>query len=244
MRLQGNSKTGTYGAAWKSLVCIDIIKKYLKRAKNEYARSRNSGFLVIAINTALNLAQKYFKLISETPMYSAALLLNPTQKWDYFESKRRNPERKIQAEKYRETLQDIWSKQYEKNVSLNFDDTENRAPSTSLQCDIVDEFLAPESNYSLDKELEIDDFGQYCQSTPTSLRSGPPVLQWWIENETRFPKLSQWAFDVHSIPDMSAECERFFPSAGQLLTKQRNRLLDDIVEANECLLAWRRADLL
>lgn len=35
----------------------------------------------------------------------------------------------------------------------------------------------------------------------------------------------------------------FFSSAGQLLTKQQNRLLDDIGEANEYLLAWRRAEI-
>ena len=80
MRLQGNNKTGTHGAAWESLVCIDIIKEHLKRAKTEYVRSRNSGFLLTTINTSLNLAKKYFKLISEPPVYFAALLLKPTQK--------------------------------------------------------------------------------------------------------------------------------------------------------------------
>lgn len=87
MRLQGNSKTGTHGAVWESLVCIDIIKEHLKKAKTEYVRNRRSGFLATGINTALILAQKYFKLISETPVYSAALLLNPTQKWEYFNSR-------------------------------------------------------------------------------------------------------------------------------------------------------------
>ncbi len=81
MRPQGNSKIGTHGAVWESLVCIDIIKEHLKKAKTEYLWNQNSGFLATAINTALTLAQKYFKLISETPVHSAALLLNPTQQW-------------------------------------------------------------------------------------------------------------------------------------------------------------------
>ncbi len=59
---------------------IDIIKEHFKKAKTEHVQNRNSGFLITAINTALTLAQKYFKLISEIPVYSAALLLNPTQK--------------------------------------------------------------------------------------------------------------------------------------------------------------------
>ena len=36
MRLQENSKTGTHGAVWESLVCIDIIKEHLKKAKPEH----------------------------------------------------------------------------------------------------------------------------------------------------------------------------------------------------------------
>lgn len=48
---------------------------------------------------------------------------------------------------------------------------------------------------------------------------------------------------MHSIPAISEECEWVLSSASQLLTKQQNQLLDDIAEANECLLSWRRADM-
>ena len=107
MQLQGNSKTGTHRAVWESLVCIDIIKEHLKKAKTDHVRNQQSGFLATAINTALTLAQKYFKLISETPVYSAALLLNPTQKCEYFNSRWQDPKRQTQAQKYREILQEI-----------------------------------------------------------------------------------------------------------------------------------------
>ncbi len=36
IRLQGNIKTRTHGAFWHLLVCIDIIKEHLKKAKTEY----------------------------------------------------------------------------------------------------------------------------------------------------------------------------------------------------------------
>ncbi len=104
-----------------------------------------------AINTSLNLAQNYFKLISESLVYSAAFLLNPTQKWDYFETKWQDPEKKDQAEKYRKNLQDVWSRQYKKNTSLYLDSAENKTPPAGSLFDIIDEFLAPESNYPLDK---------------------------------------------------------------------------------------------
>lgn len=84
-----------------------------------------------------------------------------------------------------------------------------------------------------------DEFEQYCQASTTSLHSGLPVLEWWTSNEAKYPELIQWTYDVHSIPVISAECERIFSLAGQLLTKQRNSVLDDIVETNE----WRLAKL-
>lgn len=55
-----------------------------------------------------------------------------------------------------------------------------------------------------------DEFEHYCQASTSSLHLGPPVLEWWINNEAKYPDLSQWAYDIHSIPAMSAECERVF----------------------------------
>ena len=40
------------------------------------------------------------------------------------------------------------------------------------------------------------------------------------------------------IPAMSAECERVFSSAKKLITPERNRLNEQIIEASECLKNW------
>ncbi len=188
MQLQGNNKTGTHGAAWESLVGINIIKEHLKRAKTEYVRSRNSGFLLTTINTSLNLAKKYFKLISEPPVYFAALLLKPTQKWDYFESKWQHTKRKNQAEKYRKNLQNVWSRQYKKNTSLYLDNPEVRTPPAGLPFDILNEFLAPESNYPLDKKVEMDEIELYCHFF--LLRAPHSSLVNWKQNTV------SWAFSL------------------------------------------------
>jgi hAT family C-terminal dimerisation region len=37
---------------------------------------------------------------------------------------------------------------------------------------------------------------------------------------------------------MSAECERVFSSTKKLITSERNRLAEDIIEASECLKNW------
>ena len=237
MGLQRNSKTGTHYIVWESLVCIDIIKEHLKTAKTEYMQNRNSGFLATSINTALTLAQKYFKLISETPVYSAAFLLNHTQKWEYFDLRWQDTKRQAQAQEYRKILQEIWLTKYKKHGSPTQDTLSNQPR------DIIDQFIAPAIGYKPDSSPMVDEFEHYCQASTKSFHPGPPVLEWWISNEAKYPKLSHWSYDVHPILAMSTECDHVFSSAGQLLIKQRNRLLDDIVEANEWLLAWRRAEL-
>ena|SRR2546421_11664476 len=63
-------------------------------------------------------------------------------------------------------------------------------------------------------------------------------LTWWNDSKTAFPTLYQDALDVLSIPATSAECESLFSSAKKMITPERKRLQDDILEATECLRAW------
>ena len=54
----------------------------------------------------------------------------------------------------------------------------------------------------------------------------------------------QVALDTLSIPVMSVECERVFSSAKKLLTLARNKLQEGIIEATECLKAWRDQEII
>jgi hypothetical protein len=43
---------------------------------------------------------------------------------------------------------------------------------------------------------------------------------------------------LFAIPAMSAECERVFSSTKKLITPERNRLAEEIIEASERLKNW------
>ena len=51
-------------------------------------------------------------------------------------------------------------------------------------------------------------------------------------------------FDTLSVPAMSAECERVLSSCKKMITPERNRLDEDIIEATECLKSWWDQDVL
>lgn len=50
--------------------------------------------------------------------------------------------------------------------------------------------------------------------------------------------LHLYTFDTLAISTMSAECERVFNSTKKLITQERNRLTEDIIEGSECLKNW------
>ena len=50
------------------------------------------------------------------------------------------------------------------------------------------------------------------------------------------------AFDLLSIPLMSAECERIFSFTKRFIPSDRNRLKNDVIEAMSCLKYWYKAD--
>ena len=55
-------------------------------------------------------------------------------------------------------------------------------------------------------------------------------LEWWRENERRFPTVAVVAKSVLCVPATSVPSKRIFSSSGLLLNKLRNRLSSDIVD--------------
>jgi hypothetical protein len=88
----------------------------------------------------------------------------------------------------------------------------------------------------LSQDDESDEFCKYDRD-PTAI-SDPQTfnpITWWESAKSDFPTLHLWAFDTLAIPAMSAECERVFSSTKKIITPERNRLHEEIIEASECL---------
>ena len=233
MRLQGNAKDGTKGSLWEVLVSFEIILNHLEAARKKYLKIKTYRYLPTCINAAWAKAEKYYALLDDSPMYAAAVLLHPGLKWQFF--RKHWSKKKQWIQRYEKVLSDVWVVQYN-----NKSPPSTRPSSRENEPDIFEEFLALN-----EVEERGDEYQTYCQALPvqaSDLPHGSPI-SWWSSHEGTYPNLAKWAYDLLSIPAMSAECERAFSSCGLLLEPRRNRLLDDIVEANECLRAWKRQDL-
>lgn len=103
------------------------------------------------------------------------------------------------------------------------------------------ELLPPdpiEIQLGLSATQEGDPYYQYIEGP--QLQRKTDVLSWWAITGPH--QLRQMAFDLLSIPAMSAEVERMFSAAKHLLTTSRNRIGDDQFETYALLHNWWRDD--
>ena len=97
-----------------------------------------------------------------------------------------------------------------------------------------EQWLAPATYYD-NPAPQTDEFKEYSALRPTEVEN---ILFWWRDRIFTYPRMAQMAFDILSIPAMSSECERVFSQTKLLLTTQRSRLADEIIEAVELLKHW------
>jgi len=126
----------------------------------------------------------------------------------------------------------IWEKLYKEDVPTDAPEI----PRSSLSAFIAQmQASAPQTE---------DDFWRYINGNPTPLtewHKTEGLFHWWMTCD--YPQLRQWAFDVLSIPAMSAELERVFSQAKRSITSDRNRQLAATFEAQHCLRDWLRKGL-
>ena len=83
-----------------------------------------------------------------------------------------------------------------------------------------------------------DEYEDFINSKPISIQG--TALEWWLNLTRRadYPRLSQMAIDILSIPSMSAEAERIFSGARRTISWDRISLESTNVERMECLKGW------
>ncbi|KAG6914152.1 hypothetical protein DXG01_002077 [Tephrocybe rancida] len=78
------------------------------------------------------------------------------------------------------------------------------------------------------------EFRRYLDTNDLVLE-GMPVVEWWGIHAHRYPTWASLVHDYLAIMASSVSSERAFSSAGITISKRRNRLKGDIVEALQCL---------
>ena len=94
-----------------------------------------------------------------------------------------------------------------------------------------------------DAPINDDEYQRYLEEPRLNIKDQDfDPLSWWLElsQRTRFPNLSKMAIDLLSAPAMSADNERLFSVAKQVIDDTRTQLDPKAVEALLCLKSWQQ----
>jgi hypothetical protein len=244
---EANPDLTTQGTAAGVIQGLTYIYDRLQHAKSHitqlYLADSLAKPFIEGLKEATAKTMKYLALIEETPLYYAAIFLDPNLRLIWFEDKWAPYDNRK------------WYKRAESGIKLLFDEyselntvaSPSPSPLRSVSEDIEDFTLEPERRtaYSqfnrlsakvLTKKRKVatkeDDYTRYTKYwDPTTWSEVTNIIEWWSQHQNEFPILLKMAFDILSIPGMSAEVERIFSAAGRLVTDSRNGLKDDTIEA-------------
>jgi hypothetical protein len=238
LMLQGHR---TQGALFDVLPAMDELLLHMedrKAAYNALPSDEVTHHMVTAIKNAWSLLDKYYNMIDDTPVYYSAIALHPEMKLQWFRDEWQDCPSWIAAAE--SAVRHDWVSECQTKVPL----VRPSVSSTPTPVIKVTE-AAPNVPHWKSKKRQrqaadtLDQVERFQERDPDDeCPSG--VLQYWVErlDDPRQSPLAYMAVELMSIPAMSDEPERLFSSAKLLISDQRNRLGDDIIEASECLKSW------
>jgi hypothetical protein len=262
IRLQSRAVNASHGALWETLPTIEFLLGFLESKAVEYGvnletfKQRTSAEilatmditlpshenLLVAIKNGWDKLEEYYRKMDDSPFYTASVVLNPVHKWRYFTKRWIEHPDWLTAAKAK--VQILWLTFYKATIKPLSSPVILRSSRTSDPDDFEQYMVPPDYNDDLELENEAEDeYDIYLRSRVIGIEQNDTIdlCRWWGRQEGLSPSLARMAFDLLSIPAMSAECERVFSSTKILITDRRARMKEDIIEASECLRAWYKS---
>jgi hypothetical protein len=153
-------------------------------------------------------------------------VLDPSQKWTYFEE-----EWKLMGE---EVIAN-WKLRLEKFYANNYRDLEVDEEFKPVEEFSENTYVAAQQYKRKARIQRYDELKRYL-STPTMPCDDP--LQYWLTQRELQPALSQFAIDTLSAPTSACEIERYWSSCKLTMSDKRNRITVSTLEAIEQLRSW------
>jgi hypothetical protein len=212
---------------------MDILVQHFKKSLDTF---KANTFFSPRVQRSWVAFDKYYLKTEDSPYYAAAIILHPSRRTGYL---KHNWDKK-------------WVRPAIQAVKKLWDDFKNQVFIPSL---------APpfeEATEDLDDDYDIfarnlanfprphskDDLEEYISEHATPIDKS--ALSWWLDSQQRkrWPRLSQFAINILSIPAMSAEPERVFSGARRTVSWERMQLGEGTIEMLECLKHWKRSGLI
>lgn len=182
------------------------------------------------IRLALDKAKTYYAKLDDSPAYLASAVLHPNKNWEYIT--RMWSTRQAWLRSGKQSLARLWATYKHAPVSEAISPKKKSLDDLSATQRYRQRGKAPTAPKVVEDEL------QSWMKRKQLTEEVEPIAWWHTHGRMEYPHLAQMAFDLLSIPAMSDEPERIFSRTGIMITKYRNKLQQDIVQATTCLHSW------
>jgi hypothetical protein len=247
VRKRKRGYTGSYGNIWDVTNGFEFLLSKLERYKEMAMDFPDPEQFRIGINMAWAKLEKYYTMLDETPIYYTAVALHWAYRWGWFEHAwAHNPDWIRSA---RRMVQQVWDEMYR---DLDIVISSNDEPVAKRQKRYYDAFeehceqsrVNPMQTEALDDDPFNDEYERWQSNHKSSDNTVRDPISYWHERRLQYPRLSQMALDFLMIQSMSAECERLFSAAVQMVVPQRSNLPARTIGMCQVLRSWFRAGII
>jgi hypothetical protein len=184
---------------------------------------------------------KYIKKLDDSPYYLAARVLDPECRTAFL--KDQNDCMTIEGEKKLFGVRKLWERFREKAILSGSTITTEKTQKSPLESEeSLSAFYKARLQHRLKhtRPQSLDEFDNYINENPIPLDSCTTAIQWWSQpiQRGRYPRLSQLAIEVLSIPGMSDKPERVFSGSRRRVPWDRTKTSARLLEASECAKDW------
>ena len=234
-RVATKANEGLFDTVDRMLPGIEFLLEYLEQSRVLY---ENNPYMHCRVDCAWKKLIKYYNKTDDTLAYMAATVLNPVHKWQWFEMRWTEGDLLEWLNKGKLYLRMLWANEYA--GSINIQETRPRALATSDD-DAFAVFLYRQERPTRD-ELKLYLVEPTLTFYDTTAAASFRPLSWWTEpaQRDRFFRLNKLAWDLLTVPVMSAEIERVFSDCALALGNERHRLDPETLEKQMLLRSWLR----
>jgi hypothetical protein len=183
----------------------------------------------------------YIQKLDASPYYLAARILNPQCRTAFLKDENENIT--TEGEKKLYIIRKLWERFCDKTPFSAILPKSKGISKSALQ---------PEENLSIfhkarqkhilkqTRPQSQDEFDNYISENPIMLDNDTTSIQWWSQpiQHGRYPRLSQLAIEILSIPGMSDKPERVFSGSRRRVPWDRTKTSARLLEASECAKDW------
>lgn len=242
-RLEGRPREGKCGAIWEVLLTMEWLLKHLEESKLRHEQDEEP-YLRIGCNLGWMKLDQYYALTDNSPAYLAALVLHPAFRWATVESQWADHPDWLARGKT--AVRKLWEEYQGRSVE---EDGMPEQPVVAGKTTDLDDFMASVRRLGSQQSATSasamrDEYTEWVARTEPGDCLVDDPIQYWPLRRRQYPRLSQMAIDVFSVPAMSSEPERIFSLTGQMVSAHRGRVKADLIGAAQCISSWERSGII